>query len=188
MRKVILASASPWRKNILETTRIPFVVEESGYEEDMTLKIQPRVMAKRFALGKARAVASRHKDAIVIGADTFVVFKGQLLGKPHTPSRARAMLTMLSGTSHSVLTGFAIIDTKTNREVSRVVETRVTFRILSKKEIADYVKTGEPLKAAGAYTSQSGGASFMKKIIGSHYNIVGLPIAEVVEELKKCGI
>jgi septum formation protein len=187
MKSLILASASKWRAQILSTTRIPFTVEESGYDEDMTIKMSPRVMAKTFALGKARMVASRHRDAVVLGADTFVVFRGRLLGKPYTAARARQVLVMLSGKTHVVLTGYAIVDSKTGKSICKVSETKVLFRKLSKKEINDYVATGEPLNAAGSYTGQSGGASFMKSITGSHYNIVGLPIAEVVEALRKFG-
>src|SRR3989338_903833 len=113
MKKVILASVSPWRKKILTEAGVRFTVEESGYEEDMSIPLAPRALARRLALCKAEAVAKRHKDAVVIGADTFAVFRGKLLGKPHTEKRATEMLTMLSGKTHTLLTGFAIIDSKT---------------------------------------------------------------------------
>ncbi len=188
MRKVILASVSPWRKAILAKAGFRFKVEESGYKENMKLGLAPRVLAGQLALGKAKKVAARHKDAIVIGADTFAVFRGELLGKPYTPKRAIQMLKMLSGKTHTLLTGFAIVDSKTGRSVTKVVGTRVTLRKLSDDEIKEYVKTGEPLNAAGAYVIQGGGARLMKKTEGDVNNIAGLPLTDVVEELKKFGI
>jgi septum formation protein len=188
MRKIILASASPWRKKILADAGIPFTVEESGYDENMALPLSPRALARHLALGKAHAVAARHGDALVIGADTFAVFRGKLLGKPHTAGNARAMLAMLSGKTHTLLTGFAVVDSKTMRHVSKTVGTRVTFRKLSAGEIAAYVKTGEPLKAAGAYVIQGGGAKLIEKTSGDTDNVAGLPFARVKKELKKFGV
>ena len=188
MKKVILASVSPWRKKILSTTGIPFTVEESGFEEDMSLPLAPRVLARRLALSKAEAVAKRHKDAVVIGADTFAVFRGKLLGKPHTEERAREMLTMLSGKTHTLLTGFAIVDSKTGRHICKTVGTRVKFRKLSQTEISAYVKTGEPLKAAGAYVIQGQGVKLMEKTVGDINNIAGLPLSAVLGALKRFGV
>ncbi|MBI5457905.1 septum formation protein Maf [Candidatus Kaiserbacteria bacterium] len=188
MRKIILASVSPWRKKILTEAGIPFAVEESGYVEDMSIPLAPRVLARRLALGKAEAVAKRHKDAVVIGADTFAVFRGRLLGKPHTLARATEILMMLSGKTHTLLTGFAIVDSKTGRHVSKTVATRVTFRTLSQAEISAYVKTGEPLKAAGAYVIQGKGARLIQKTTGDRNNIAGLPLAAVLEALGKFGV
>ncbi len=188
MRKIILASVSPWRKKVLSMTGIPFDVEESGYEEDMKLPLPPRVLARRHALEKARAVAARHKDAIVIGADTFAVFRGKLLGKPHTAARARVVLKMLSGKTHTILTGFAIVDSRTGRHISKTVGTRVTFRKLSAREIAVYVNTGESLKVAGAYAIQGHGAKLIKKIDGDWNNIAGFPLKAVLQELAKFGV
>ena len=173
---------------MLASTGIPFRVEESGYKENMKLRVAPRALARRLALGKARKVARRHADAVVIGADTFVVFRGKLLGKPYTLKRAIQMLRMLSGKTHMLLTGFAIVDSKTNRSVSKVVGTKVTLRKLSVREIEEYVKTGQPLDAAGAYVIQGGGAKLMKKTEGDVNNIAGLPLADVVEALKKFGV
>ncbi len=188
MRRIILASVSPWRKKILTEVGIPFSVEESGYEEDMNLPLSPRVLARHLALGKAQTAAARHADAVVIGADTFVVFRRKLLGKPHTALRARAMLKMLSGKTHTILTGFAVVDSKTGKHVSKTVGTRVTFRKLSRQEISDYVKTGEPLKAAGAYVIQGEGAKLIQKTKGDGNNVAGLPLSAVLEVLKKFGV
>lgn len=188
MRKIILASKSPWRKKILAATGIPFNVEESGYRENMALKLSPRALAKKLALGKALAVASRHKNAIVIGADTFIVFKGKIFGKPRTPKLAREMLKNFSGTTHSLLTGFAVVDSKTGRHVAKAVNTRVTFRKLSVRDIEEYVKTGEPIRVAGGYAIQGGGSKLIKGIKGDYDNVVGLPLKEFIVELAKFGV
>ncbi len=188
MRKIILASRSPWRKKILAKAGLRFTVEESGYKENMKMKLAPRVLARRLALGKAVAVAARHDDAIVIGADTFVVFRGQLLGKPHTQKRAIRMLKMLNGKTHTLITGFAIVDSKTDRKVSKAVGTHITMRVLSDEEIVTYVRTGEPLNAAGAYAIQGRGARLMKKVRGDVNNVAGLPLTELLKELKIMGV
>ena len=188
MRKIILASVSPWRKEILSTAGIPFTVEESGYEENMKLKYAPRVLARRLALGKAQAVAARHKHALVIGADTFAVFRGKLLGKPRTSRHAIRMLKMLSGRTHVLLTGIAIVDSTTGRHITKTVGTRVTFRRLSAREISAYVKTGESRKVAGGYAIQGGAAGFVKRIAGDYNNIVGLPLAPLIEALRRFRI
>ncbi|MDO8514175.1 MAG: nucleoside triphosphate pyrophosphatase [bacterium] len=188
MQKIILASVSPWRKKILSTTGIPFSVEESGYRENMKLKLAPRVLAGRLALGKAQMAAARYKDALVIGADTFAVFRGKLLGKPNTPKRSTEMLTMLSGKTHTLLTGFAIVDSKTGRHVSKAIGTRVTLRRLSVREISEYVATGEPLKAAGAYAIQGHGRKLIQKLVGDPNNVAGFPLTAVLQELAKFGV
>lgn len=188
VKRIILASKSPWRKKILATTGILFSVEKSGYKENMNLKLAPPALAKKLALGKAMAVASRHKNAVVIGADTFVVFKGKILGKPRTPKLAREMLKNLSGTTHSLLTGFAIVDSKTGRHITKSVSTKVAFRKLSLRKIDAYVKTGEPLRAAGGYAIQGGGSKLIKGIKGDYDNVVGLPLKELLVELRKFDI
>jgi len=188
MRKLILASVSPWRRRILTETGISFSMEESGYEEDMSLKLPPRTLARHLALGKAKMAAARHADSVVIGADTFVVFRGQLLGKPHTPKRAIEMLEMLSGRTHTILTGFAVVDSKSGRHVAKTSGTRVTFRKLSSEEIREYVATGEPLKAAGAYVIQGKGERLVRKAVGDRNNIAGLPLAALLKELAKFGV
>ncbi|OGG77407.1 septum formation protein Maf [Candidatus Kaiserbacteria bacterium RIFCSPLOWO2_01_FULL_54_24] len=185
MRKIILASVSPWRKKILSRAGITFSTEESGYEENMSLDLPPRALARHLALGKAKAAAVRHKNALIIGADTFIVFRGALLGKPHTPARAIAMLKKLSGHTHTILTGYAIMDSKTGRCVTRTIGTRVTFRKLPLSEIREYVRSGEPLKAAGAYVIQGQGARLIEKTEGDVNNIAGLPLEALMKDLRR---
>ena len=188
MRKIILASTSPRRKELLAKTGLKFLVVSSDYEEDMTLKLPPKELAKVLSMGKAAAVAKKYEDAIVIGADTFVAYKNKLLGKPHTAERARKMLKQLNGGMNSVITGFSIIDTKTGKHVSRAIECKVYLRKMTNREIDAYVKTGEPLDMAGAYAVQERGSVFVRKTEGNFFTIMGLPIYELMQELKKFGV
>ncbi len=188
MKKIILASASPRRKELLERIGLRFEVEPSNYEEDMNSGLEPHELTQKISLEKAEAVASKCKDAIVIAADTFVVFGGQILGKPHTEEDARKMLETISGNSHSVITGFSIIDTGKNKTLSKSVETKVYIRKLTMAEIDAYVKSKEPLDKAGAYAIQGLGAVIVERIEGDYFNVVGLPLSALVEALKEFGI
>lgn len=188
MRKIVLASSSPRRKELLKKAGIVFTVEVGNYEEDMSLKLKPKQLAKVLSRGKAESVAKHYKNAIIIGADTFIAYKNELLGKPHTPSKAIAMLKKLSGKVHSVITGYTIIDTKTGRIVSRAVESRVYFKKMTMAEITAYVKTKEPLESAAGYAIHELGSVFIKKIEGDFFVVMGLPLYQLVHDLKSFGI
>ncbi len=187
-RAIILASASPRRKELLSLIDLKFKVHVSDYEEDLGLKLKPRELAKFLSLEKARAVAPKYNDAVIIAADTFIVFKGKLLGKPHTEKEALRMLTMLNGKLHSVITGYTVIDTRRGKRSSVAVETKVWFRKMTIDELRAYVKTGEPLDKAGAYAIQGIGSLIVKKIEGDYFNVIGLPVASLSATLKKFGI
>ncbi|RPI33241.1 MAG: septum formation inhibitor Maf [Nitrospiraceae bacterium] len=187
-RKIILASASPRRREILGITGLKFSVDASEYEEDMELGLKPHQLARFLSAEKAKAIASKYPNALLIAADTFIVFKDKLLGKPHTDEEARRMLVLLNGRSHSVITGFTILDTKTKKKLSRSVETKVYFRKMTEQEIESYVRTGEPLDKAGAYAIQGIGAVIVKKIEGDYLNVVGLPLNSLIEALRKFGV
>ena len=188
MKKLILASSSITRKQLLTEAGLVFEIDASSYEEDMSLKLSPGELAMHLSLGKVEEIAKKHERAVVIGADTFVAYQGQLLGKPHTRDKAKEMLKMLSGNQHVVITGFTIIDTEHNKKYSSAVETKVFFRDLSEKEIDDYIATGEPLNKAGSYGVLENGWKFIEKIVGSRSNIAGFPMDEVVEALKDFDI
>ncbi|MFA6135821.1 MAG: Maf family protein [Candidatus Paceibacterota bacterium] len=188
MKKIVLASSSPRRKELLSQVGLQFEVDPSNYQEDMSLKMEPSKLAEYLSLGKAKDVALKHKDSIIIAADTFCVLDGEFLGKPKTEERAKAMLSKLSGRVHSVITGFAIIDTKTNKQVSKSVETKVYFKNLSDYEINAYVASGEPLDKGGGYAMQGIASLFIERIEGDYFNIIGLPIFSLSVELKKFGI
>ena len=187
-RKIILASASPRRREILGKTGLKFSVDAGDYKEDMDLALKPRQLARFLSSEKARAVAVKYASALVIAADTFIVFQGSLLGKPHTREEARRMLSLLNGRQHSVLTGFTVIDTLTGKKLSRSVETKVFFKKMTGQEIESYVKTGEPLDKAGAYAIQGLGAVLVKKIEGDYFNVMGLPLSSLTEALRKFGV
>lgn len=188
MKKIILASTSPRRKELLEKAGLVFKIVPSDYEEDMTLDLIPSELAKFLSRGKAETVAKNFKDAIIISADTFVSIDNKILGKPHTEERAKITLRTLSGKTHSVFTGFTIIDTKNNKVVSKAIETKVTFKELSDEIIDDYIKNGNPLKYAGSYTLNDVTDKFIEKIEGDHNNIIGLPVDAVTETLKEFNI
>lgn len=188
MKKIILASASPRRKELLKITGLKFTVCRSDYEEDLGLKLPPRELARFLSRKKAEALSSKYNDAIIIAADTFIIYKRKLLGKPHTEREAFNMLSMLNGNQHSVITGFTIIDTGSNQKVSRSVKTKVFFKKLGKEEIRAYAASGEPLDKAGAYAIQGLGAVFVEKIEGDFFNVVGLPLCALTESLKEFGI
>jgi septum formation protein len=188
IKEIILASASPRRKELLELIGLQFKIDPGDYKENMNLKLSPHEIARALSLEKAKSVAEKYNNAIIIAADTFVIIRGQLLGKPHTEDEAKRMLVLLDGATHSVITGFTILDTDTGRKISRSVETKVTFRKLTEKEIDAYVKTKEPLDKAGAYAIQGLGSILVKKIEGDYFNVIGLPLCPLVECLVEFGI
>ncbi len=192
MPQLILASGSPGRKALLESAHVAFTVDASNYEEDMSLDMPPRDLAMFLSQGKARDVAKRYanasEDMVILAADSFAVFDGQLLGKPHTPERAKEMLTMLSGQTHTFITGFTIIDARTGREHQGAAETKVYFRTISSQDIDNYLAKENVLEKAAAYVVQGLGAAFIDKIEGDYSNIVGLPLAPVAVALKTFNI
>ncbi|MDO8282312.1 MAG: Maf family protein [Thermodesulfovibrionia bacterium] len=188
MKQIILASKSPRRKEILKNAGLKFRIDAGDYEEDLSLKLKPHQLAKFLSHEKAKSVAVRHRDALIIAADTFILYKSKILGKPHTKTESKRMLAMLNNKTHSVITGFTIIDTATGKKVSRSVETKVTFKKLTANEIDCYIETGEPLDKAGAYAIQGLGALLVKKIEGDYLNVIGLPLAALADCLRKFGV
>ncbi len=188
MKRIILASASPRRKELLEKIGLKFEVEPSDYAEDMRSRLSPYELARVISLEKARVVARKHKNAIVIAADTFIVFKGKIMGKPSTEAEARKILMILKGKSHSVITGFTIMDTEENKVLTKSVETIVHIKNLTSEEIDAYVKSKEPLDKAGAYAIQGLGSVIVERIEGDYFNVIGLPLSALAEGLKEFGI
>jgi septum formation protein len=188
MKKIILASESPRRKEILEITGLKFIVCASDYKENLNLSLTPRELARFLSRKKAETVSRKYKNSIIIAADTFIVFKNRLLGKPRSNTEAKKMLEMLNGKTHSVITGFTIIDTGRDKVLSRSAKTTVYFKRISKKEIKAYVGSKEPLGKAGAYAVQGLGAILIEKIDGDFFNVMGLPLSALIESLKKFGV
>lgn len=188
MKRLILASQSPRRKEILEKTKLPFVIVVSEYEEDMTEDLPPTVLAEKLSRGKAEKVANKHPDAVIIAADTFVLFENTLLGKPKTEKEAADMLRKISGKRLTVITGVTLLEHDTEKEVSFSEETHLAMKELSEQEIENYIATGEPMDKAGAFGMQELGASFVKRVEGDFFSAVGLPLYRLVQELKDFGI
>jgi septum formation protein len=188
MKKIVLASASPRRKELLEKIGLVFEVDPGNAAEDLDINLEPHELAEKLSLKKALAVAPKHKNAIVIAADTFIVFQGRIIGKPTTEAEAKETLSLLCGKSHSVITGFTILDTNDNRSLSRAVETKVHMKQLTRSEIDAYIRSKEPLDKAGAYAIQGLGSIIVDKIEGDYFNVIGLPLSALAECLKQFGI
>lgn len=188
VKAIILASASPRRKELLERIGLKFEVEPSNYEENIGSELGPHELAKSLSLKKAKIVAQNHKNTLVIAADTFIVFESRILGKPRTETEAKEMLETMNGKPHSVITGFTIIDTDSNKALSRSVETKVHLRKLSSNEMDAYVRSKEPLDKAGGYAIQGLGSVIVEKIEGDYFNVIGLPLSALTESLKEFGV
>lgn len=183
---LILASQSPRRKELLEQIGLRFRVHASSVGEDIRVHESPRENVKRIALEKAVEVSSRFRKGIVIGADTVVVLRGRILGKPTSAKEAKRMLRFLSGREHCVYTGFALVDCASKMRTVEAEETRVRFRSLGEDEIDSYVRSGSPMDKAGAYGIQDDfGAVFVEKVNGCFYNVVGFPLAKFYTTYRK---
>lgn len=194
MSRLVLASRSPRRKALLQRLGLVLEIAPAELEESRRPGEQPRRHVRRLASEKARKVAkglAGEGPAFVIGADTEVVVDGQVLGKPADLEDARRMLRLLSGRRHEVITGYAILPVPRTitgmRGRSGVVSTQVEFKRLDEDEIDAYLATGEPMHKAGAYAIQGVGAFLVRRIRGSHSNVIGLPVCEVVEALRALG-
>lgn len=190
MRKIILASASPRRRELLEQGGIPFTVIPSQAEEKITTE-QPGKAVEELSYLKCSDIYEKSSgDVIVIGADTVVASEGKILGKPSSPKEAVKMLQSLQGREHEVYTGVTIMarEGKENKQKTFHEKTKVVFYPMSDEEIRSYVNTGEPMDKAGAYGIQGKSAVFIKAISGDYNNVVGLPLARLYQEFKNMGI
>ena len=192
MRKIILASASPRRRELLAGVGTTFQICRSNGEENIT-KEDPDDIVKELSLQKATTVAEERKleeGTIIIGADTIVFYEGKILGKPADEEDAVRTLEMLQGRTHQVYTGFTFLQKKEGKWIadSFAEKTDVTFYPVTEKEIRDYVRTGEPMDKAGSYGIQGKFGIYVKGINGSYTNVVGLPIGRLFYEAKKLGI
>ena len=188
MKTMVLASASPRRKELLELIGLKFKVDPTDTVELLDETIEPHELTRRLSLEKAQLSARRNTDAIVIAADTIGVLNGRVIGKPRAETEARDMLKFLSGKCHRVITGFTIIDTDTGKTLSRSVETGVYFRELADGDIDAYIRSGEPMDKAGAYAIQGLGSLLVQKIEGDYFNVMGLPLSDLAEALKEFGV
>jgi septum formation protein len=186
--KLILASASTRRAEILRDAGIPFSVLSSAVDETPYPNEPPHDLVQRLAVAKAELAAARGVGpAIVIGADTEVTLDGDIFGKPRSSDDARRMLEKLSGRTHAVLTGVALIRLPDAQHIAFVETTLVTFAALSPEQITGYLATGEPHDKAGAYAIQGHAGRFIPRIEGCYFNVVGLPLARVTRALDDLG-
>lgn len=179
-----LASASPRRREILTEGGIAHVIKPADVDESVFAGIEPRLMVQLLAASKAAAVAGTC-EGIVLGADTVVVSEGCVLGKPIDEEDAFRMLSSLSGKTHFVYTGIALLRASDGKMITHCEETKVTFRNLSPEEIRDYIETGEPMDKAGAYGIQGKGGALVLHTEGDFQNVVGLPLRAVQSLLKE---
>lgn len=186
--RIVLASASPRRRELLRDLKLSFAVEPAQCDEGSVPVTTPEEWVKAVAKAKALDVAVRRSDALVIGADTAVLIDGEILGKPGDAAEARAMLRRLSGRTHRVVTGVALCHLDRGRELVEVEATDVTFGPLTDEQISRYVATGEPMDKAGAYGIQGYGATLVREIRGCYFNVVGLPLFRLARMLGEFGV
>lgn len=182
---IILASASPRRKEILGNTKVKFDVIKSEIDEVILEEEAPTQAVMRLAFEKCMDIASKNKNSLVIGADTIVVLDNTILGKPKDKEDAINMIERLSGRVHQVITGISLINLDADKKIIDYVVSNVKFKELSHEDIIDYIQTNESLDKAGAYGIQGYGALLVEEIQGDYFNIVGLPISRLSDLLKK---
>ena len=180
--QLILASASPRRKELLGLFHIPFVIRVADIDETMDPDLAPAQEVGRVSRLKALAIP-READDVVIAADTIVVCDHRVLGKPHSPEEAVETLKLLSGRDHQVMTGVTVIRGSRTETFTEVTD--LHFRELTEKEIHAYVATGEPMDKAGSYGIQGGAALFCSHMVGDYYNVMGLPVCRLGETLRQ---
>lgn len=186
MKEIILASQSPRRRELLGRLVPDFTVITDDSAEALIPGEKPPQTVQRLAAEKAEHVSAKtDADALILAADTVVVLDGQILGKPKDEADAFVMLSALSGNTHQVFTGIAVLDTKTGQCVTAFETTKVRFRPLSHREILQYIASGEPMDKAGAYGIQELGALFVEGIEGDYFNVVGLPLCRLGKLLKE---
>jgi septum formation protein len=185
--ELILASSSPRRQELLQEIGVPFQVHAANINEDQRPGEAPMAYALRLAREKAQAVLAQYPQSYVLGADTIVVLRGEVLGKPIDHADAARMLRLLSGRAHEVTTAVSLIATGTLEE-TRASTTKVYFREIAEAEIQQYVAGGEPMDKAGAYAIQGGASRWTDRIEGEFSNVVGLPLSLVTEMLKITGL
>ena len=179
--QLILASSSPRRRELLGLFGIPFVIRAADIDETMDPNLPPEQEVARVSRCKALAVPRQAED-VVIAADTIVVCEGRVLGKPHSPREAEEMLTLLSGRDHQVMTGCTIAAGERVQTFTEITD--LHFRPLEPEEIRRYVESGEPMDKAGAYGIQGGAALFCRRMEGDYYNVMGLPVCRLWQQLR----
>lgn len=185
-KKLILASSSPRRQELLNQVRIPFTIRKQDTDEAQVTTTAPMEKVKQLAILKGQNVPIEHEDEVILTADTVVSCKQEVFGKPKNSEQAMQMISLLSGNVHEVYTGVMIRSLE--KKTVFVEQTKVEFWSLTDKDIDWYLSTDEPYDKAGGYGIQGLGALLVKQVIGDYYNVIGLPLSCVVRELRKFGV
>ncbi len=189
MRKLILASTSPYRRSLLERLGMPFAAIPPRCEEHVDPSLSPPELVKQLASAKAASLAPEYPDSIIIGSDQVLVSNGKIIGKPGSPVRAREQLREMAGGVHTFFTGLAVIDAKNDLTFTDCVPFTVTLRRLTDTEIRDYVARENPVDCAGSFKIEGLGISLMEKMEGEDYTaLIGLPLISLNSMLRRVGI
>jgi septum formation protein len=189
MKNLILASTSPYRRDLLSRLGIPFAVAEPRFEEIIDQQLAPADLVQQLALGKARSLADSYGDAIIIGSDQVFVADTEIVGKPLTPERAFVQLRSMSGASHTFYTGLAAVDTARGQALTSCVPFTVTLRQLTDAEIWTYIRRENPLNCAGSFMIEGLGIALMEKLEGDDFTaLIGLPLIQLVTMLRTLGL
>lgn len=192
-RKIVLASSSPRRQELIRSLGVPYDIRASHADETTEPGLAPEAIVETLSLRKASAVyealdRAERRDAVIVGSDTIVVLDGAVLGKPRDEADALRMLSALQGRTHTVYSGIACIDGATGRSQAGHRETQVKMKAMDEARIRHYIATGEPMDKAGSYGIQGIGATLIEGLQGDYFNVVGLPVALLVDMLEPFGI
>jgi septum formation protein len=189
MRNLVLASTSPFRRELLERLGIPFAVAAPKFEEKIGQDSEPAELVRHLALGKALSLADDFPGAVIIGSDQVLVTGGAIIGKPGTAEKAREQLRLMSGAAHTFYSGLAVVDTASMAAETACVNFTVTLRSLTDTEIENYVKHEDPVACAGSFKIEGLGIALMDKLEGDDFTaLIGLPLIRLVSMLRKIGI
>jgi septum formation protein len=183
-KRIVLASGSPRRRELVKMMGLKFELAVPEIREDLVPRARPSSLVVDLALAKALSLTGKFPDGVILGADTVVVLDGRILGKPRDLADARAMLRTLSGRTHTVYTGLALVDVPTGLRETCCEKSLVTMKRITDEEIDRYLATGEPMDKAGSYGIQGFGAVFIKHINGCFFNVMGLPVGRLYDMLK----
>ncbi|MGA7826460.1 MAG: nucleoside triphosphate pyrophosphatase [Geobacteraceae bacterium] len=188
-KKLVLASTSPYRRELLERLGIPFEAVAPRFDEQLDQGIVPEELVKNLALGKALSLADDFPDAVIIGSDQVFVAAGEIVGKPETAEKAFAQLKRMSGASHTFYTGLAVVDTANGVRLTSCVPFTVTLRSLADDEIRNYIRRENPLNCAGSFMIEGLGIALMEKLEGTDFtSLIGLPLIQLISLLRQLGI
>ena len=190
MRQIVLASTSPYRRQLLAQLQIPFVVAAPEFEERIDPRVAPALLVRHLALGKAQSLCDRYPDALIIGSDqVFTDHRGRSLGKPGNMEVAFSQLQQMVGRTHTFFTGLALVDSRSGEVQSDCAEFSVTFRPLTDMQINNYLRREKPFDCAGSFKIEGLGIALMERMVGDDYNaLIGLPLIKLVTMLEQAGV